>query len=88
MAETLLLGTLRDYCKQFEDHLAALRDRHQDLQTAWLRLRDVYEGQGAQVFSEAFEAASARLTDYAERGSQITRQLEAKLEELRIFQAE
>jgi hypothetical protein len=87
MAETLLLTALRDYRLQLDEHLAALRERHEHLEYAWAGLRDIYEGEGAQMFAEAFESASARLSDYASRGAQISRQLEAKIEELHQFQA-
>ena len=87
MAETLLLTTLRDYRRQLDEHLTALRDRHEHLEQAWVRLRDIYEGEGAQMFAEAFDTAAARLADYASSGTQIARQLEAKIEELRQFES-
>ncbi len=87
MAETALLSTLRDYRRQLEEHLTALRDRHEHLEKAWVRLRDIYEGEGAQVFAEAFDMAGARLAEYTSRGSQIARQLETRIEELRQFEA-
>jgi len=87
MAETLLLTTLRDYRSQLDEHLTALRDRHEHLEKAWVRLRDVYEGEGAQMFAEAFDTAAARLVEYTSSGSQIARQLEAKIEELRQFES-
>lgn len=87
MTETLLLTTLRDYRRQLDEHLIALRDRHERLEQAWVRLRDIYEGEGAQMFAEAFDTAAARLADYTSSGSQIARQLEAKIEELRQFES-
>ena len=86
MAETPLLVGLREYRSQLEEHLAALRERHEQLQTAWLRLREIYEGEGAEVFSEAFETASRRLEDYADRGVEIAHHLERKIDELGRFQ--
>jgi hypothetical protein len=87
MAETALLATLDEYGKQLEAQLAALRGRHQDLEIAWARLREIYEGEGAQVFGEAFEAASKGLAEYGIQGAAVARQLQAKIEELRAFQA-
>jgi uncharacterized protein YukE len=87
MAETVLLTALRDYRRQLEEHLTALRDRHEHLERAWVRLRDIYEGEGAQVFAEAFDMAAARLADYTSSGSQIARQLESRIEELRQFES-
>ena len=87
MAETVLAATLGEYARQLETHLAALRARHEHLQTAWVRLREVYEGEGAQIFGEAFEAASAKLAEYSAGGAAIVRELQAKIGELRTFQA-
>lgn len=87
MAETVLLSTLEAYWKQLEGHLAALRTKHQELENAWARLRDVYEGEGAQLFGAAFEAASKELGEYGTQGAMIERQLQSKVEELRAFEA-
>ena len=87
MAETPLLMMLRDYRREIEEHLAALRERHEELHTAWIRLREIYQGEGAEVFSEAFEIASRRLEDYSARGVDIAHQLERKIDELSRFQA-
>ena len=87
MAETPLLVAMHEYRSQLEQHLIAMRERHQQLHTAWLRLQEIYVGEGAEVFSEAFETASRRLEDYAAGGLDIKQQLERKIEELRRFQA-
>jgi uncharacterized protein YukE len=87
MAETVLLSTLDAYGKQLESQLATLRARHQELETAWGRLRDVYEGEGAQLFGEAFQAASKELGEYGTQGAVIERQLRSKVEELRAFES-
>jgi len=87
MAETALLVTLDEYARQLELHLASLRDKHQELEQAWARLRDVYQGEGAQVFGEAFQSASSRLADYGSQTALIAQQLQAKIDELRAFEA-
>jgi hypothetical protein len=87
MADTVLLATLERYAQQLERHMATLRGRHQELEAAWVRLRGVYEGEGAEMFGEAFESASARLADYASQGALIERQLQTKIADLRAFQA-
>ena len=87
MADTVLLSTLERYAQQLERHMATLRGRHQELEAAWGRLRGIYEGEGAEMFGDAFESASARLADYASQGAMIERQLQAKIEDLRAFQA-
>jgi uncharacterized protein YukE len=86
MADTVLLATLERYAQQLEEHVATLRGRHQELEAAWVRLRGVYEGEGAEMFGEAFESASARLADYASQGALIERHLQAKIADLRAFQ--
>lgn len=60
MAENPLLISLGAYRQQLESHLAKLRERHQELESAWTRLRGVYEGEGAQVFGEAQAARVLR----------------------------
>jgi hypothetical protein len=87
MAETMLLSTLEAYAQQLDAQLAALQTRHLDLETAWARLREVYEGEGAQMFGEAFEAASRELAEYAAHGATVSRRLQSKIEQLRSFQA-
>lgn len=87
MTDTVLLTTLRDYRRQLDEHLTVLRDRHDHLEQAWVRLRDIYEGEGGQMFAQAFDAAAARLAEYTNSGAQIARQLEAKIEELRRFES-
>ena len=49
MAETPLLVAMHEYRGQLDRHLVALRERHQHLQTAWLRLRESYEGEGGYL---------------------------------------
>jgi uncharacterized protein YukE len=87
MAGTALFAALDAYAKQLDTQLAKLRGRHQELETAWARLREIYEGEGAQVFGEAFEAASKGLAEYGSQGAAVARQLQNKIEELRAFQA-
>jgi hypothetical protein len=86
MGETRLLATLDEYSRQLQVHLMSLRERHQELESAWVRLREIYEGEGAQVFGEAFDAASARLADYANHGTEVAGRLQAKIAELREFE--
>ena len=87
MPETQLQSCLDEYARELQSHLVSLRERHQNLEFAWIRLRDIYEGEGAEVFAEAFETASARLADYVRDGAEVARLLEAKIEELRQFNA-
>ena len=85
--ETRLLVTLEDYQQQLETHLSNLRERHRQLDLAWMRLREIYEGEGAEIFAQAVGAASARLAEYSEHGTTIASVLRAKVEELRHFEA-
>jgi uncharacterized protein YukE len=83
MADTKLLLTLDAYAKQLDAHLVTLREKRQSLDLAWGRLRDIYEGEAAQAFIEAFETATARLTEYDERSADVSRKLKAKIDQLR-----
>jgi hypothetical protein len=86
MNETRLLTALQEYGRQLEEHLAAMRERHERLEVSWVRLREIYEGEGAQMFRDAFDSASRRLHDYSEQGGIVGRQLQAKIEDLRSFE--
>ena len=87
MADTKLAAALEEYSKQLVVHMAALRERHESLAKAWANLREIYEGEGAQVFGAAFEAASAKLAEYGSQGVLIERQLQARIDELRAFES-
>ncbi len=87
MAKSRLLIILEAYEKQLQDHLHAMHEKRQEVDAAWRRLRDIYEGEAAQAFIEAFEASSARLADYNERASDVSRRLRTKIEELRRFES-
>lgn len=86
MAESKLLLTLDAYTKQLDAHLDGLRDKRQALDTAWGRLKEIYEGEAAQAFAEVFETAAARLAEYDERSYEVSRKLQAKIAELRRFE--
>lgn len=88
MAETSLLITLEEYAKQLETHLGLLRERRQELETVWFRLRDIYEGEAAQAFTEAFETANTRLAEYSELSDAVSRRLREKIADLRRFERE
>ena len=81
----ILLEHLQEYSKQLSGHLLVLEERHETLGAAWAALREVYEGTGAEVFAEAFEAASGRLRDYATAGAEISRLLAREVEKLRVI---
>ena len=83
MAESKLLLELDSYSKQLDTHLDTLREKRQSLDIAWVRLKDIYEGEAAQAFTEAFEASSARLSVYEERSRELSRKLLGKIAELR-----
>jgi len=87
MVETRLLAALGEYSTELGRHLAVLRDRHQELETAWARLREIYQGEGAQAFGEAFESASMQLAEYSDQSQLIAAQLQTKIDELRAFEA-
>jgi hypothetical protein len=82
--ETALLIHLEEYSKRFQRHLQTLQECHARLEIVWSRLHEIYEGEGAEMFAEVFEAASHRLREYAAEGAQISLLLERKIEELRV----
>jgi hypothetical protein len=83
--ETRLLVHLEEYSKQLARHLATLQECHSSLEVVWSRLGEIYEGEGAEMFTQAFGVASDRLRDYTVDGSEISRMLERKIEDLRLF---
>jgi len=88
MSQSALLTTLEEYAQELEIHLALLREKRQNLETVWLRLRDIYEGEAAEAFAEAFETAGSRLTEYNEMSDAVSRRLREKIADLRRFEVE
>jgi uncharacterized protein YukE len=86
MTEPNLVVTLNEYSKQLAEHLAMLREKRQELETAWIRLREIYEGEGARAFGEAFESASARLSQYNDLSDRLSQRLREKIAELQRFE--
>lgn len=85
-ATRLALG-LEDYAAALERHHARLRDEGAALETAWFRLRDVYEGHGAEVFAQAFERARQMIAAYADAAAAIQPLLRERLDALHRFDA-
>lgn len=80
-----LLNSLEDYKSALDRHYAVLRERHAALHRAWTALADVYDGEAARDFAEAYEQADAKFRAYLESGEMIQAQLDRKIADLRRF---
>lgn len=84
---TRLLHGLEEYHAALTRQLVTLGEHHERLRAAWLTLRDVYEGTGADVFAEAWERADAGFQRYLTDGVRIQALLQRKVEALRAYDA-
>jgi uncharacterized protein YukE len=84
---TALLHGLEAYTTALDRHLARLRDQGAALNRAWSGLSEVYRGQGAEVFAEAFGRAQEMMTTYSSNGEAILNVLRERIEALRRFDA-
>jgi uncharacterized protein YukE len=82
---TRLLQGLREYATALARHLVLLRERRGLLEAAWIPARDVYQGQGADVFAEAFERANAMVNEYIATVEAIQPVLKDRIESLARF---
>lgn len=82
---SLLLSNLEDYKAALDRHYAALQERHDVLHAAWASLAEIYDGEAAKDFAEAYERANERFRAYLEQGEAIQATLNRKIEELRQF---
>jgi hypothetical protein len=84
---THLLRGLEAYTSALDRHLARLREHGSDLNGAWVRLHEVYRGQGAEVFAQAFERAREMSAAYSANGEAVLVVLRERIEALRRFDA-
>ena len=84
---TRLLRGLEAYTSALDRHLARLREHGADLNGAWTRLHEVYRGQGAEVFSQAFGRAREMSASYSANGEAMLVVLRERIEALRRFDA-
>jgi hypothetical protein len=82
---SLLLRGLEDYEHALARELVTMAEHHEQLRAAWHVLREVYQGSGADVFSDAWERADGGFQRYRADGAQIQDLLRRKVEALRAF---
>jgi len=82
---TALLHGLEAYTTALDRHLVRLRDQGAALDQAWVGLSEVYRGQGAEVFAQAFERAREMIATYSSNGEAILTVLRDRIESLRRF---
>lgn len=83
-ATRLRLG-LEEYLEALQFHMASLREHHGQMATAWGRLRDGYQGRGAEAFGEVWTRSDARFREYIDASGRIQQVLAQQIEELRRF---
>lgn len=73
---------LRDYRDDIARRLREVEHRRENLITAWHRLRQAYQGEGAEAFNQQFQRAIRRFEQQAQRLHLILPRLDAMLEQL------
>jgi uncharacterized protein YukE len=84
---TRLLHNLEAFIKTLEQHHAVLHEESAGLDAAWIHLREVYHGQGAEMFAEAFERVRNTMKAYSEAAVQVIPIMQARIEALKAFDA-
>jgi hypothetical protein len=82
---TRLLRGLEDYTTARDQHLIRLREQGATLDAAWIRLREVYHGQGAEVFAQAFERSREMIMAYTQAAQQIVPVIRSRIDALSRF---
>jgi uncharacterized protein YukE len=83
-ATRLRIG-LEEYLEALRFHMASLREHHGQMATAWGRLRDGYQGRGAEAFGDVWMRSDARFREYIDASGRIQQALARQIEELRRF---
>jgi uncharacterized protein YukE len=84
---TRLRVALKDYLDALEAHRLRLREEQDHLRKSWLRTRDVYQGEGADMFEEAFRRATSVMDDYLRAADIIGPEMQQRLTALEQFDA-
>ncbi len=85
---TRLVRGLEDYIATLERHLVQLRDHGAQLDAAWIRLREVYHGQGADMFAQAFERTRQMIGIYSTTAEAVVPVMRDRVEALGQFDAQ
>lgn len=83
-ATKLRLG-LEAYRDALVGHLTGLGEQHARMGNAWGRLREGYQGRGAEAFGEVWERSDARFREYIDASGRIRQVIERQLEKLERF---
>jgi hypothetical protein len=84
---TALLRGLEDYVGALDCHLVQMREHRALLNAAWVPLNELYRGQGAEVFAQAFERAREMTATYSSSGEAILNVLRDRIASLQRFDA-
>lgn len=82
MSTTHLRIGLREFMDAIDRQQAGMREQGERLEASWRRTRDVYGGEAAEVFAEAFEQSMSMLRSYMEALETILPLLRTRLEAL------
>ena len=55
------------------------------MSTAWGRLREGYQGRGAEAFGEVWQRSDARFREYLDASGRLTELIESQLDKLQQF---
>jgi uncharacterized protein YukE len=78
----LQIERIRAYRDDIARRLQEVEHRRENLIAAWQRLRQAYQGEGAEAFNQQFQRAIRRFEQQAQRLHLILPRLEAMLEQL------
>lgn len=84
---TRLARGLEEFIGALERQQGRLRDEGAALDAAWIRLRDVYQGHGAEVFAQAFERARQMIAAYSAMANAVVPLLRERSDALQRFDA-
>lgn len=79
---TLLRLWLADYEAVLSSNLRQVQEAHADLERAYRALREVYSGEGAREFDQAWSRAGDAVFAYVEGVPALLTLLEEKIEQL------
>lgn len=82
MSTTRLRIGLREFMTAIDRQQSGMREQGARIEASWRRTRDVYTGEGAEVFAEAFEQSMSMLRAYTEALDRIAPLLRTRLEAL------
>jgi len=82
MSTPRLRTGLRAFVAAIDRQQAGMREQGERLEANWRRTRDVYSGEGAEVFAEAFEQSMSMLRAYMEALDRIAPLLRSRIEAL------